>query len=277
MWIDAHIHIYDVTREGVSWPTPASPVLYRKISPADFAATAVGCGVNRAIAVECASEVENNIWTFEYLKDASEICAVTGHINPCSDSFPDIYDRYAAYPKFRGIRIGSWSGCSDREKMDKNIGYLEGKLANVVDLLGKWTDLAQMETLIAGHPDISFVINHIASCPIEGSTPPADYLAFLERMARYENVSMKVSGIIYRTQVIPVPRTLEFYVPVLRSIYEAFGEDRCLYGSDWPVITIKGDYETNFHIVSEFFSRYGRETLEKAMGRNAARIYRITE
>ena len=99
MWIDAHIHIYDVSREGVFWPTPANRVLYRKISSADFVAAAGGCGVSRAIAVECASEVENNIWTFESLKDVPEICAVTGHINPCSDRFSDIYS------KFRGIRM----------------------------------------------------------------------------------------------------------------------------------------------------------------------------
>lgn len=277
MWIDAHIHIYDVTRKGVSWPTSTSPALYRKIDPADFIAAAKQCGVKRAIAIECASEVENNLWTLEYLKDTPEICAVTGHINPCAHDFADVYDRYAAYPKFRGIRIGSWSSCSDIDLMSKNIAYLADKRANVIDLLGKWNDLAQMEELIARNPGISFVINHIAGCPIEGKTPPADYLAFLRQMAAYKNVYMKVSGIIFRTEVIPVPLDGMYYAPVLEEIYNAFGQDRCLYGSDWPVITIKGDYETNINIITDFFRQYGNRVLEKVMGENTARIYRITE
>lgn len=275
MWIDAHIHIYDVSRKGVSWPSPTDSILYRKITPADFTAAAQSSGIKRAVAIECASEIENNLWTLEYLKDAPEICAVTGHIDPLSPNFPDIYDQYAAYPKFRGIRIGSCSGIRDREQLNRNIGYLEGKHANVVDILADWTDLVQMERLIADHPRISFVIDHIAFCPVDGNKPPAGFPAFLKQTSGYENVYMKISGIIFRTQTIPVPLQPSLYAPVLDLIYDAFGEDRCLYGSDWPVITLKGDYEMNWKVVANYFNRFGNSVLDKVMGANTAKVYKV--
>ncbi len=277
MWIDSHIHIYDVSREGVSWPTPANPTLYRNITPEDFIAAASEFGINRAIAIECASEIENNLWTLENLKEASEICAVTGYVEPCSENFKEVYDQYAAYPKFRGIRIGSWSGYENNALMDKNIGYLEGKQANVVDILGIWSDIIKMEGIIGNHPGISFVIDHIAGYTIEDKEVSPDYLSFLHRMSEYKNVYMKVSGLLHRTEVEPIPSDVAFYAPVLDSIYNAFGEDRCIYGSDWPVISVKGSYEINLNIILGYFSQFGTKVLDKVMGRNAASVYKISE
>ncbi len=277
MWIDAHIHIYDVAREGVSWPSAAESDLYRKIDPDDFLTVAVPCGIKRAIAIECAKEIENNIWTLEFLKDSPAICAVTGHIDPYAPDFVKVYERYAAYPKFRGLRIGSWSSFVEPGRIAKNIAYLAGKKANVIDLLGKWSDIACMEEVIAQNQGVSFVIDHIASCPMDGNPPPVDYLAFLSQMARYENVYMKVSGILCRSISTPPPREIAYYAPVLEEIYDSFGQDRCLYGSDWPVITLKGSYETAVGITTDFFRQKGPGVLDKIMGKNTERVYNITE
>ncbi len=277
MWIDAHIHIYDITREGLSWPSAAEPGLYRKIDPEEFLSIATPCGIKRAIVIECAKEIENNIWTLEVLKNAPEICAVTGHINPCASDFEKVYERYAAYPKFRGLRIGSWSSLVDPERIAKNIAYLAGKRANVIDLLGRWNDIACMEEVIAQNPGVSFVINHMAGCPMDGNPPPADYVTFLSQMARYENVYMKVSGILCRSIATPPPGEVAYYAPVLEEIYDAFGQDRCLYGSDWPVITLQGSYEQAAGITTDFFRQKGPGVLDKIMGKNTERVYNITE
>lgn len=273
MWIDAHIHIYDITRKGVSWPTAKEPALYRTVGPDDFLAVAAPCGVSQAIAIECAAALEDNLWTMDSVKDRPEIAAVTGHIDPCSEKFHDLYDRYTTYKKFRGIRIGSWSPCTDLERLTRNIAYLSGKKANVVDLLGHWHDLAKMEALVHACPGVSFVIDHLAGCLIDGGPPSADYVTFLRQMAACQNVFMKTSGLVFRTSVLPVADNVDYYVPVLKSVVLAFGIERCIYGSDWPVISIKSDYQTNLQITMDFFSRYGSQALEQVMGLNAARIY----
>ena len=101
MWIDAHIHIYDITRTGISWPTAKEPAIYRTIGPDDFTAVARPHGVGQAIAIECAARIEDNLWTMDAVKDRPEIAAVTGFIDPGSQAFCDVYDRYASYEKFR--------------------------------------------------------------------------------------------------------------------------------------------------------------------------------
>ncbi|NLM76915.1 MAG: amidohydrolase, partial [Ruminococcaceae bacterium] len=275
--IDTHIHLYDVFRAGVSWPTRATPKLFRKVLPVDFLQAAAASGVNRAVVVECAKEVENNIWTFELTRYVPEIAAVIGFIDPGSARFPEIYDQYSTYEKFRGIRIGSWTNMPEPGVLDDNLSYMEAKQANVVEILGSWKNLPDLPRLIAAHPDVTFILNHLAGYVIDGGEPEPDYIRFLASVSRLENACMKVSGVIARPDSTPVPLDPPFYEPVLRQVYQAFGEDRCLYGSDWPVITLKGDYAAQYQIIHGFFSQYGKRVLDKAMARNAIRVYKLQE
>ena len=134
-----------------------------------------------------------------------------------------------------------------------------------------------MESLAAACTDVSFVIDHLAGCSIDGASPSDEYVAFLKRMAACPNVCMKVSGLVFRASRLPVPADSAYYAPVIDRIVQAFGLERCLYGSDWPVISIKSDYQTNLQITTDYFMQYGSKALDQVMGLNAARIYKLNK
>lgn len=280
MWIDSHIHIFDITRPETEWPRPGQPdVLYRKSYPEDFLKMAAPFGISKAVSVECVSgdkeEDKNNLWTFELLKDADVIGAMIGAIQPDAEKFPELYQKYCGYSKFVGIRVRAGVSELVIRAFEKNIRYMSGR-ANVVELIpGKFSDLFQYLPLIAANPDISFVIDHFAWYTTDGNPPSEEYVRCLRQTAEFPNVAIKVSGLLERSGMGYSPRTPDFYESLLMTAKDIFGIERCLFGSDWPPCCMFGLYGDQVEITSEFFGKLGKDALEMVMGGNTARIYRI--
>lgn len=269
MIIDTHTHFYDPSRpEGTPWPEPDDETLPPRALPADYKALAVPEGVTGTIMVECSPWLEDNQWVLDLAAKDPFIVGLVGHLEPDDPDFAAHLQRFAADPVFRGIRA--------RLDATADHGLTAAELLVAQDLQLD-TGLHQGVPVLAERvPGLRIVINHCGGIPIDGNPPDPQKLDLMRQAAAHPQVYCKVSGMMdLRSTVKPAPTELEFYVPVLDALWDLFGEDRLIYGSDWPVSDRSGrNYAQIQRLVTEYFSARGDEAMEKYFWRNAKHAYK---
>ena len=276
MIIDTHVHFYDPERpQGVPWPPSDNSLLYRTVLPEQCKALAAPEGVTGVIVVEASTWVEDNQWILDLAENEPFIVGFVGNLNPESDDFEKDLDRFAANPLFRGIRIGGARNVR-KIKTDAIASKIE-KLADrdlELDLLAGADELPEISTLAARIPDLRIVINHVAHVPIDGRAPDPQWVQGMRAAAKHPHVYCKVSGLVERSQDQPAPDDPAYYVPTLDALWEIFGEDRVIYGSNWPVCERSASYATVYRIVAEYVKAKGEEASEKYFWKNAKAAYK---
>jgi L-fuconolactonase len=272
MKIDAHIHLYDPSVHDYGWPPPDWKI-HRRVGPDDFKSVAEALGITRAVVVACSTDPGQLEYVLDAYHDDPRIAAFIGASAPNNPDFITQYDRFCAYPKFRGFRFHCMEAPS--EQAMRNIAHLTGKSANVMEFLGDVRGVGAMRGLIAAHPDVTFVIEHFARVRTDAETVSRDFVQLLDDMAEFAHVCIKTSALLPLALSTPAPTDSIRYAPVLEAAYRAFGEDRCLFGSDWPLLEMKGEYATAVQATEAFFAAKSAEALDKVMRLNAMRVYKL--
>lgn len=277
MIIDTHTHFYDPGRpQGVPWPSPDSGRLYRTVLPGHFRELAEPCGVTGTVVVEASAWLEDNQWVLDLARDEPFIVGLVGHVDPGED-FRERIDRFAANPLFRGIRcgggdlrnVGQGSFLQDMEKLvekDLELDLLIGK-----QHFGELFELARRL------PELRVVVNHTGQVPIDGELPDPEWVEGIQRLAELPSIFMKVSALLELSKVQPAPADPQYYEPTLEAVWQAFGEDRLIFGSNWPVCERAGELATAFEVVRGFFAGKGEAASEKYFWRNGRVAYRWVE
>lgn len=276
--LDAHTHFYDPTRsQGVPWPGEQDKVLYRPVLPAEFKELTGTLRVQSTIVVEASPWVEDNQWLLDLAEKNPVIVGIVGHLDPASEDFAKHCERLAANKLFRGIRVNHANlrrGLEQRAFLD-NLRLL-AKHDLQLDVNGgpdMPADVAKLSRLL---PDLRIAINHAANLTIDGKTPPAEWRQAMQASAAGKQVWCKVSALVEGTRRKDgdAPADVEFYRPVLDALWEIFGEDRLIYGSNWPVSVRAASYATVHAIVNAYFQAKGKPAAEKYFLLNALRAYK---
>ncbi len=276
MIIDTHTHFYDPTRpEGVPWPNPNDEVLYRRVMPEDYKALAVPEGVTGTVVVEASKWLADNQWILDLAAAEPFIVGFVGHLEPTAD-FEDNLNRFSANPLFRGIRLGSGHlrAIGDPTFL-ASIEKLAAK-ALTLDLLINPEALSILPTLVEHTPEMRIVINHIAGARISEEPPDAAWVSAIREVARYPNIYCKVSGLAEHTGQIPAPTDVGYYTATIDVLWDAFGEDRLIYGSNWPVSERFAPYGVVQKIVNDYFSAKGDAVKAKFFWQNAKAAYQLS-
>ena len=270
MIIDTHTHFYDPSRpEGVPWPSPDEELLYRTVLPEHFLAEASPCGVTGTVVVEAACTVEDNQWILDMADRDPAIVGYVGRLESGTPRFAEQVERFAAHPVFRGIR--AWG--------DLDGGFLEEMklLADhnlVLDSVPADDEArAGFLRLARELPDLTLVIEHVANAAVDGGPPDPEWTGFIEAAGAHANVYMKVSALTEKSAEQPAPGGVGYYRPALDAMWNAFGGERLLYGSNWPVCERAAPYATGFGIVREYFEEKGSEAAERFFWKNARAAY----
>ena len=117
------------------------------------------------------------------------------------------------------------------------------------------------------------VINHVGGVVIDGRDPDLSWVEAIRSAAEYSNVYCKVSGLASATKRTPAPLETGFYAPTLDVLWDAFGEDRLIYGSDWPVCSRYADYADVLRVVREYIDTKGKDAAEKYFWKNSKAVY----
>jgi L-fuconolactonase len=225
-------------------------------------------GVTGTIMVECSPWLEDNQWVLDLAAQDPFIVGLVGHLEPDAPDIASQVDRFAADPVFRGIRA--------RLDPSEDHGLATAAMLIEKDLQLDTGMYESVPALAARFPELRIVINHCGGIPIDGKTPNPGKLDLMRKAAAHPQVFCKVSGMMdLRSTVKPAPTELDFYVPLLDALWDLFGEDRLIYGSDWPVSDRSGhDYAQIQRLVTEYFSSRGESAMEKYFWRNAKAAYK---
>ena len=244
MIVDSHQHFWDLEKVEYPWLVPDYGPIYRTFTPAELEPQLQAAGIDRTVLVQAANSFED---TDSMLAQAAEhdwIGAVVGWV-PLEDpaAAAQALDRYAANPWFKGVRH------LNHEEADPDWlvrpAVIDGlKLLQERDMT---FDVISVYPLHLGHvpalasacPDLPMVIDHLAKPPIASGDYDA-WKADMRAAAEFPNVYAKVSGL--NTAADPERWTGADLVESIGFAIEVFGAERLMFGSDWPVAILAGDY-----------------------------------
>jgi predicted TIM-barrel fold metal-dependent hydrolase len=269
--IDCHIHLFDTARpQGVPWPDKKDTVLYKPALPARYRQVTEGLGIVGAIEIECSPWLEDNQWVLDVAASDTIVVGTVGDLDPGRPKFRDELARFRRNPLFRGIRYGNlWGRDLGAELGKPEFIYGLKALADAGLVLDTANPTPELVTdvirLTDRVPNLRVIMDHLPE--IDPST------ANLRELSKRPQVYVKVSGVLRRVAG-RVPLDLDFYRDRLDAIWDIFGMDRLIYGSDWPNSDQWGTYPQVFKIVREYFHAKGLAAAEKYFWKNSVAAYR---
>ncbi|MGA7709524.1 MAG: amidohydrolase family protein [Acidobacteriaceae bacterium] len=278
--IDAHVHLFDTSRPGgVPWPEKSDTVIYKPALPARYAKIAKPLGVVGAIAIEASPLESDNDWVLAVIEKNPIMVGMVGDLVPGSPSYLRELDRLHHNPLFLGIRYGNlWN--RDLGTDLKKAGFIPGRkrLAELeleLDSANPNPDLIHAILNLSDRiPELRIVIDHLPSSPIPSAAPARkQYWSQLRLLSQNPNVFIKLSEIPVRVDGA-VPKDTAFYKPGLDAIWDVFGEDHILYGSDWPNSDHLATYPETFKIVRDYVAPKGHAVCEKFFWKNSIAAYK---
>lgn len=280
--VDTHTHFYDPTRkEAVPWPDKSSP-LYRTVLPKDWLAVAEPLGVRETVVVEASKWLEDNAWILDLAAREKCIVGFVGHLSPHDVDFAKHLKRFAVNPIFRGIRVSGAEFLGNVDKPEFRAGIaLMTDMGLSLDLNGPPKQHLAAAKLAAAVPALRIVIDHVGSAG-DAAELSDEWRAGMAALGKRKNVFCKVSALQEQSRESrkewgKAPRDAAHYAPILNHCWECFGEDRLVYGSNWPVTEKGGTYADQLRIVSEYFTAKGRDAAEKYFWKNSREAYRWAE
>jgi L-fuconolactonase len=252
--IDTHTHFYDPSRPGgVPWPPKTDSLLYRTVLPKDFVAVTRDLNVAGTVVVEASPLVEDNQWILDLARENKAIAGFIGHLDPAANDFGDLLTRFTRNPLYRGVRLNGRAialGLTQPKFMAGIARMAERELT--LDAIGPASMFPDLLRLADRAPKLKIVIDHL----------PFDRQPGLPEA---RNIYAKVSGVRPDT-----PRS------AIEELWKAFGPDRLIYGSNWPVSERVAPYADVLRIVTVYFNTKGREAAAKYFRENARVAYGLT-
>jgi L-fuconolactonase len=275
--IDCHTHFYNPTRpEGVPWPGKGESFLYRRILPADYLAEKVPAPVTGTVVVEASSWVEDNQWILDLARNEPFIVGFCGNLDPSKEAFAKDLSRFAANPLYRGIRVsgGNFTNGMRDPGFIRRLGLLADRNLQL-DVNVGIDSLPEVTRLARELPSLRIVVDHLANTSIDGKLPNPEWRQAMGAVARHANVFAKVSGLVEGAGQLkkPSPTDTAYYAPWLDAIWNDFGEDRLIYGSNWPVSALFAPLHDVQQIVMEYFESKGADASVKVFAANSRRAY----
>ena len=277
--LDTHTHFYDPRRPGgVPWPPPENRELHRPVLPAEYETLARPLGIRGTVIVEASPLIPDNDWILALLQQNPFLTGFIGHLRPADDSFPNDWRRLSRDPAFRGIRTGGWDGPVDirRPKFIPHCRLIaeQGRILEVLIGPELLPDIARLAEAV---PHLPMVIDHCANLRIDGQQPPAEWLRGMDACARHPHIHVKFSGLVEgsgRTRG-DAPDDVNFYRPVLDALWERFGSQRLIFGSNWPVSTLFAPLDRVVRIARSYLDSRGRDASIRCLRTNAQHLYRV--
>lgn len=279
MIIDAHQHFWDPARADYPWMQGAALApIRRAFGPAELAPLLAANGIDATILVQTRSSLQE---TEEFLRIADEtpfIAGVVGWVDLTDPGVGEAIDglrRLRGGAKLVGIRHQVHDEADPQWLLRDDI---RRGLAAVVardlsyDFLVRTRELPAAIATARALPNARFVLDHCAKPPIAAGFDRtwADQLAAL---AACGNVWCKISGLA--TEAAWSDWDAERLAPYVAHAARCFGADRLIFGSDWPVCLLAGDYNTITGALHECLERLGPSSRARACGANAQAAYRL--
>jgi len=273
--IDSHHHLWDLNLFQYDWMPEDNPILRQSYLPDELAPILENCSVSGSVVVQADQTVEEAKFLLKCANDFPWMKGVVGWVDLQDERVGDTLDELIGLGPLVGIRhqveeetdqewlLRKQTLAGLKAVSDRNLSY---------DLLLKPVHLKQIPSLCDELPDLRMVVDHIAKPNIlEQELQPWSDL--IHKLEPYKNLFCKVSGMITEADHNNwKPQDLRPYVQIVR---EVFGIDRLMWGSDWPVCLLAGDYREVMEAALFALGEISSEEATRFMSGSAEEFYRL--
>lgn len=274
--IDAHQHFwqYDPTRDN--WITEEMPVIRRDFLPGDLLPLLKRNDIAGSVVVQTCQTEEDNQFMLKLADEHNFIKGVVGWVDLRASDIGERLQYYSdRFPKMKGFRHVLQAEPNDEYMLTPEFKRGIGLLAEhgfTYDILIYPQHLKHAAMLVANFPDQKFVVDHIAK-PLIKKQEIEEWKKNMEALSKYQQVYCKVSGMI--TEADWYNWHTDDFTPYLDVVFSAFGINRVMYGSDWPVCMLAGGYNRALEIVQLYTSNLSDHAKDLFFGGNAIDFYNL--
>ena len=271
--IDSHQHFWLYEAAEYPWIDDDKTLLKADYMPDDLAPLMAANGIDGTVAVQARQNLRETEFLLELADSNDFIRGVVGWVDLRADDIAAQLERLAPHPRMVGVRHIVHDEADDRFMLGGS--FLDGlALLNqtklTYDLLLYPRHLRVAIDVVKRFPEQPFVLDHISKPFIkDGILEP--WASEIRELASYDNVWCKVSGMV--TEAAWKTWTQDDYLPYLDVVFDCFGIDRLMLGSDWPVCTLSGSYSEVVGIVRSYIEALSDQEKDKVMGDNATAFY----
>jgi len=273
MRIDAHQHFWIYNPQEYGWIDDSMARIRRNFLPEDLEPELLSCDFHASIAVQARQTLEETRWLLELAERSPTILGVVGWVDLCCADLHPQLQSLTKNPKLVGVRHIVQSEPDDRfllrEDFQRGISMLE-EFGLAYDILIYTRHLAVAAEFVKRFPRQRFVLDHLAKPPIKSGQTEV-WEVGIRRLAEFPNVYCKLSGMV--TEADWQQWKPEDMRPYLDVAFNAFGPDRLMIGSDWPVCLVASSYQRTLDLVRNYIQNLAPESRDAVLGGNALRFW----
>ncbi|MEK6479307.1 amidohydrolase family protein [Catalinimonas sp. 4WD22] len=274
--IDAHQHFWKYDPAKLGWINNDMQVLTRDYLPPDLKAEMDKTGYDGCVAVQASQSEAETDYLLDLAKQYDYIKGVVGWVDLCDYNVKSRLAHYVKYPKLCGIRHIVHDEADDYFLLRPD--FMRGvKMLNdfglSYDILIFEKHLPVTLQFVSYLPESRLVVDHIAK-PRIAAAELSPWKENMRSLAEYPNVYCKLSGMV--TEADWHKWKPDDFNPYLDVVFEAFGTDRLMIGSDWPVCRLAGEYEEVMAVVESYISQLSQDEQAAVLGRNAIDFYQLS-
>ena len=272
--IDAHQHFWHFDPVRDAWITDEMSVLQRDFLPDELASNCQASQIDGTIAVQADQSEQETEFLLGLAARHPLIRGVVGWVDLRAPNLAERLEHFRGFPRLRGVRHIAQAEPDDflmREDVVRGVGRLHA-FGLTYDILVYAHQLPAALALVDRLPDQPFVVDHLAKPRIrDGAMEP--WAAHMRALAEHPNVRCKVSGMV--TEADWERWRPEDLRPYLDVVFEAFGADRLMFGSDWPVCLLAASYQRVEEVIESYASQLSAVDRENLFGGTAVRFYQL--
>jgi L-fuconolactonase len=275
--IDAHQHYWSLRRGDYAWLTPRETALYRDFTPKHLSQELAQCAVHATVVVQAAPTESESRFLLNLTRRHPSIAGVVGWVDFEAN---DVAERITNLVRegqgmLKGLRPMvqdiSDPGWLDRPGLD---AAFEAMILHdlAFDALVTPKHLGATARRLRRHPQLRAIVDHAGKPDISSADLEPFWAAQIEQLARDTKVYCKLSGLLTQANQGAGIDELD---AVVAHVFDCFGVERLMWGSDWPVVTLRASYREWLEMSLELVRRHAPGGEEAIFGANAVGFYRL--
>lgn len=272
--IDSHLHFWKYDRVNYNWIDESMQIIQQDFLPGDIESVYQQNGVSGCVAVEAHQSANETTRLLHYASQNAFIKGVVGYVNLLEQNIDEQLLELSSHKKLKGFRMALQSQQPDYMLQP---AFLNGisKLQPfnfTYDLLILPQHLDAALQLVSMFPQQRFVIDHMAK-PFIKDKQLNGWQQGIEALSKHSNVYCKISGMV--TEADWNSWSASDLKPYLAIVTGCFGNERIMFGSDWPVCLVAASYERWLQTIQDYFADHNNQDRENFFSKNAAQFYNL--
>lgn len=277
MSIDAHQHFWQPARGDYGWMPENDPILNRPYSPDDLSPCLNNTGVTQTVLVQAAPSLAETEYLLGIADATPYVAKVVGWIDFEDISQIDALRKLAAHPKFAGVRPMIQDIADDNWMLRDDVQWAYQAIVDLdltFDCLGFPQHLKNVHTLLGQHPTMRTVIDHCMKPQLRNHSDEnyQQWATGMSALAKDTNAFCKLSGLVTEAKS---DWSVEALKPYTDHILDVFGAERVMWGSDWPVVRLRCEYDDWYQLAQQLTFELTSSEREQVFSDTAANFYQI--